>query len=269
VKHTLADGQSVVIGSRLPSGHELTAVCYIDFNLGTVVKDAFVIDEPIEDTLASLRAATGDDPDTLMAEIDPAEARARLAWAIKIGAMSIPPLENETWPACRPLIEWVVRGLPDGGAGYQRHDWSEQQLAEIAERFRTSPYAASFADDEDHRFLLDWLPWYASAYGPCDPLHWSPTAVEIVLCYAIPRKIVAASAALAKAPAVLRALIRYAHQQRAIRATLTAGHACRRRRIRARVPAADPLVPHPRTSSVARRDRRARPRRPARVRGPR
>jgi len=38
--HVLGDGENVLLGARL-RGHELTAVIYIDHNLGTVVKDAF------------------------------------------------------------------------------------------------------------------------------------------------------------------------------------------------------------------------------------
>ncbi len=221
VIHALADGQSVVIGSRLPSGFELTSVCYVDFNLGTVVKDAFVVDDSLDATISSLRAAAGGDPDTEIREIDLAGARARLDQAIQTGAMTFPPLESETWPACRALVEWVTRALPEGGEGYRHTEWSDRQLDEIAARFLASEPGSAMAADEDHRFLLDWLLWYGSAYGPCDPLHWSPTAVEIVLVDAIPRKVAAEPRVLAKAPAVLRALVRYSHQQRGVRASLT------------------------------------------------
>ena len=40
--HVLGDGDSVLLGARLPED-ELTAVIYIDHNLGTVVKDAFPV----------------------------------------------------------------------------------------------------------------------------------------------------------------------------------------------------------------------------------
>ena len=38
----LGDGDSLLLGARLP-GYELTAVIYIDHNLGTIVKDAFTV----------------------------------------------------------------------------------------------------------------------------------------------------------------------------------------------------------------------------------
>jgi len=219
--HVLADGENVVLGARLSSGQELTVLCYVDFNLGTVVKDAFVVDEPVGAVLARMRAAL-DDPDAALRDIDPAEARARIAWAIKIGAMTFPPLQTETWPACRPLVEWLVRSLPEGGTGYEHKEWSDTELDVIAAGFLASSFGSAFAGDEDQRYLLDSLLWYSSAYGPCDPLRWSPTSVEIVLLDWIPRKLVADTAILAAAPALLRGLIRYCHRERGVRASLTA-----------------------------------------------
>jgi len=115
--HVLRDGDSVVIGVRLPSGHELSAVVYIDHNLGTLVKDAFVVSEPIDDLIDFMRPK-GDDPDTTWTDIAPADARARIADAIEIGAITIPPFVTDTWPACRPLVEWMTALLPEGGVGY-------------------------------------------------------------------------------------------------------------------------------------------------------
>ena len=45
----LGDGDDYLVGLTLPSGHALSVVIYVDHNLGTVVKDAFVVPEPLED----------------------------------------------------------------------------------------------------------------------------------------------------------------------------------------------------------------------------
>ena len=47
--HVLGDGDDYLIGVTLPSGHGLSALVYVDHNLGTVVKDAFVVGELLED----------------------------------------------------------------------------------------------------------------------------------------------------------------------------------------------------------------------------
>jgi len=219
IVHVLGDGDNVVIGARLPGGHEITAVVYIDHNMGTLVKDAFVMPGPV-DELVEQMFAVSDDPDIKARDLDPAEARARITEAIELGAISFPPLESDSWPSCRPLVEWMTAMLPAGGSGYQRPEWDDDALAELTERFLTAPSSAGF-DDPDHRGLLQSLLWFGTDYGPGDPLRWSPAAVEILLVDWIPRKIVADADYLAKAPDLLRAFIRFCHRERAIRAELT------------------------------------------------
>ncbi|HKR50793.1 MAG TPA: hypothetical protein VJT72_14665, partial [Pseudonocardiaceae bacterium] len=219
VVHVLGDGDNVVIGARLPGGHEITAVIYIDHNMGRLVKDAFVLPGPIDEVVQKMLDLT-DDPDTEARDLDAADARARITEAIKFSAITFPPCESDTWPACRPLVEWMTAMLPEGGSGYQRPEWDDAALAELTERFFASPHGAGF-DDADHRSLLESVLWFGTGYGPGDPLRWSPTAVEILLADWIPRKIVAEAAYLAKAPDLLRAFIRFCHRECGIRAELT------------------------------------------------
>ena len=216
--HVLGDGDSVLLGARLP-GHELTAVIYIDHNLGTVVKDAFPAPSPISEVAARMREAA-DDPDVRFGDISLADARARVAEAIEVGAIMFPPLESETWPASRPLTEWLVRLLPEGGAGYVRPTWSEARKRKLAKRFFGSEFGKPF-DDDDQRDLLDQFLWFGTDYGPGDPLRWSPVAVEILLADWIPRKIAASPEYLSAAPTLLRAFIRFCHAERKIRSALT------------------------------------------------
>ena len=219
VTHVLGDGDDLIVGVRLPGGRDLTATIYIDHNLGTLVKDAFVV--PIlPDQLIEHMLSVADDPDTVARDLSPADARARLTDAIEQAAITFPPSETDTWPACRPLVEWIVAMLPAGGMGYQRPEWDDKTLAGLTERFLASLFGAGF-DDADHRGLLASLLWFGTDYGPGDPLRWSPVAVEILLNDWIPRKIVAEVPSLAKAPDLLRAFIRFCHHERGIRADLT------------------------------------------------
>ena len=218
VVHVLGDGDNVLVGVRLSGGAELTAVVYIDHNLGTVVKDAFVVPQPINEPNKTYAPGS---PETVAHDLAPADARARITDAIEAGAHTYPPYETDSWPSCRPLVEWMVAMLPAGGTGYERIEWSDGALSDLGERFLTSAHGRGF-DDPDHRSLLESLLWFGSGHGPCDPLHWSPPAVEILLLDWIPRKILAETAFLAKAPAVLRAFIRFCHEERGVRSTHTA-----------------------------------------------
>lgn len=220
MRHVLGDGENLVVGVRLPGGSELCAAVYVDHNLGTLVKDAYVVPGSLPELVEQMRA-TADDPDTTVTELDPADARARITEAIELAAITVPPLETDTWPACRPLVEWAVGLLPAGGTGYVRPEWPDVDREALADRFFASPFGAGL-DDADRRGLLDSLLWFGTDYGPGDPLRWSPAAVEILLTDWIPRKIVADVPYLAQAPSLLRAFIRFCHAERGIRATLTA-----------------------------------------------
>lgn len=83
--HVLGDGDNVMVGLRFPTGHDLAVVVYVDHNLGTVVKDAFVVPEPLDALVRFMREKSGDDPDTSWHEIDPADARAGITEAIELG----------------------------------------------------------------------------------------------------------------------------------------------------------------------------------------
>jgi hypothetical protein len=218
--HVLGDGDNIMIELNLADGSAMSVVVYIDHNMGTLVKDAFAVPEPLDALIQTMRAV-GDDQDTTWTDLTPADARARIRDAVEQGAITFPPFETDSWPACRPLVEWAIEMLPAGGTGYQRPHWNADALRELTERFLGSPFGANL-DDADHRGLLESVLWFGTDHGPGDPLRWSPVAVEILLIDWVPRKIIADAAYLSKAPNLLRAFIRFCHHERGIRAALTA-----------------------------------------------
>jgi hypothetical protein len=217
--HVLGDGDDYLVGATWSLGHTMSALVYVDHNLGTVVKDAFVVPEPLAE-LAEKVAETITDPDQSMTRVDPATARAVIEAAIDHGSRLYPPLESDSWPMCRPLVEWLLRMLPDGGVVPERKEWSEAETAALAAGFFSSSFSAGL-DHPDGRSLLDSLLWFGTDYGPGDPLRWSPVNVEMLLADWVPRKIVAEAGYLTKLPDLLRAFIRYCHDRQGIRAALT------------------------------------------------
>ncbi len=222
----LGDGEDLLVGVRLSGGGELTGLLYVDHNLSSVAKNGFVAGEPVAEMAAMATAevegqgAGGAGLVATAHELEGADARARIEEAIEHGALMFPPFESDTWPLARPLIEWMARLLPAGGRGYERPEWSARTQKRLVKEFLASEHGRRL-DDPDHHHLLESVLWYGTDYGPGDPLHWSPVAVELIMLDWIPRKLTAPSTYLAKAPAVLRAFVRYAHAERGIRPALT------------------------------------------------
>lgn len=216
--HALGDGENLIVGVKLAGDHELAALLYVDHNLGSVAKDGFVAPEPVAAIVMALDAVG--DEDTRSNDIALADARARISQAIERGAMTFPPFESETWPICRPVVEWVARLLPEGGTGFERPEWTQKATAELARRFFASPIGRPLAS-RDNRDLLQSIMWYGTDYGPGDPRRWSPPAAEILLLDWIPRKIIAGGEFLAAAPGLLAAFVGFCDAERGIPARLT------------------------------------------------
>jgi len=216
--HVLGDGDNYLLDVRLGDAFAWTVVLYVDHNLGTVVKDGFAVEGSVEEVLTTMIEPLVDD-DQGLTDVEPAFARAVVQDAVASGAVTFPPLESDTWPATRPLVEWLLRTMPAGGRAADRPEWSEKDRRELVDDFFSSPYA--MLDDADARDLLDTVLWFGTDYGPGDPLRWSPVNVEILLADWLPRKVVADVEYLAKVPDVLQAFVRYCHNRRGIRAELT------------------------------------------------
>ena len=217
--HVLGDGDNIMLGVRLAGTYEVTVVVYVDHHLGTLVKDAFVVPESVAEMVTQFQRI-GDDPDLIWQELSLADARAWIEEAIQVGAMTFPPLETESWPACRPVVEWLIRELPGGGTGYVRPHWDSPQLARLTDRFFASRWGVDL-DDVDNRDLLESLLWYATDYGPGDPLRWSAVKVEMLLSDWLPRKVIAPAEYLALAPDLLQAFVRFVHDEAGVRPDLT------------------------------------------------
>ena len=217
--HVLGDGDDYLLGVTLPSGEALSSLVYVDHNMGTVVKDAFVVPEPLED-LAIKMGTLIDDPDQSLTRTDPATARAVIEAAIDSGSTLFPPLTSDSWPMCRPLVEWMLRMLPIGGIATEPREWSQDEIAAVAGEFFASPFGEPM-DRVDERDLLESVLWFSTGYATGDPWRWSPVTVEVLLADWFPRKVIAEPAYLAKLPDLLRAYVRYCHDRNGIRSDLT------------------------------------------------
>ena len=216
----LDDGENVFVGVAWPDGAAATFVVYVDHNMGTLVKDAFVIPVTFDEVMAQYRTII--EPGQQVAELAPADARARLVEALVQNDRTLPPIVTDSWPSCRPLAEWVLHRLPFGGAGFTRAVWSDADLDALAGELAGSPDGAvtGLTTDEVATIVRPLLR-LATQYAHGDPLRWSAVAVEIALMGApwVPADL--PPALQARLPDVLEALVRIAHQRRGVSADAT------------------------------------------------
>ncbi|UMG93560.1 hypothetical protein [Nocardioides sp. TF02-7] len=215
ITEPLRDGDNYLLDVRFADGQRMTYVVLVDNNMGGVVKDAFPAEEPLESVTAKFRMLD-EDGDMTHAAVDPADARALLEQALERGAITLGMPEQEAWPVGRPLVRWLLRTMPPGGAVPEVKDWTDEEYAEIVDAFLASPHGAPWRGDGDARSLAESLVWFGSATGTGDPLRWSPVSVEVALADWIPRKVIEDRAVMSRLPEVLRGFVRYAHAERGV-----------------------------------------------------
>ncbi len=212
----LGDGENMWVSVRWPDGSEATAIMFVDHNMGTLLKDAFLVPAGADDVIAMMRDVSDDVID--LAPIDEAELRARVMWSIERGEFTVPVLESETWPMCRPLVKWIVGHLPAGGRGWEFEEWTQSEREELIDDFMVSPFARRCPLPTGRvASIVDHFIWHGCDFGSGDPLRWSPVVVELVLADWFPRKIYGlAQDEVDAVPAILEQFVTYAHHRRGI-----------------------------------------------------
>jgi hypothetical protein len=212
------DADQLLVGVTVPGGHPLTAVVLVDNELGAFAADGYVLPSPLETVIPLLLEDAGQD--VRVRDIPTAEARARIAAAIRELDLGPGTGGYEDWAESRPLVEWMLSLLPEGGEDYVMNELSEDELDEIAERFLGSPFGPAWSG-HDLRPLVDEVIAAGSGNGIGDPLVWSPENVRKLLD---PRlwSLDSLTPSLDRAPELLRDLIRYGHAERGLRPELTA-----------------------------------------------
>lgn len=144
-----------------PDGTPLTLAALVQADDEDALVDALVLDAPLE-ALADLVEEIGG---LGLADADPADARASVERAIERTAALDPPIETDSWPMIRPLLEWALRLLPEGGT-------AQPVTADLPGAVLTQ-----LAGSVGGRYVLDALD---AAPLPDEPFDWAgiPAAVR-------------------------------------------------------------------------------------------
>lgn len=128
--------------------------------------------------------------------------------------------QTDSWPMCRPLVEWLLRALPAGGSVPQHRQWTPQEISRLEQDFLASSLAAGMTDDR-HREVLRQVLRYGTEHGTGDPLRWSLLRVAALMLEWYPLTVTAGLATMELLPGLLRAFVPYAHERSGIRPDLT------------------------------------------------
>ena len=226
IGHELGDGDNILLGVDFPDGTAMSAVVYIDHNMGTIVKDAFFIGEGIEhirERYLEIMREEGDLRTTIPA-LDTGRARTLIEEALENLDELHPDWEQDQWPLCRPLVELLLRTMPEDDTA----DWPEERRiidasdAEIA--FWQAPESLHLGrtPDRDPAVMdaVGELFEFAEEHSG-DPLRWSSVVIEVCV-RSLAFDVTVSESALDAVPVALPAVVRFAHRERGISPESTA-----------------------------------------------
>ncbi|NRQ50430.1 hypothetical protein [Aeromicrobium stalagmiti] len=219
VTEPFGDGEDIVVGVRVGTSREFTLIVLVDHHNGSAIKDLLISPRPLDETILDMHGIEGVG-DLTFTPIERADARAKLQDGIERGDRLWPPFEAESWPAARPLLEWVLATMPTGGQGWEDREWSDKEREALVDEFMRSPSGRELVGDDD-RDIVDTLVWFGADHGTGDPRRWSPTSLELLLLDWVHRKVMADGSYLARLPQVLRLLIVFGHQRAGIDDVMT------------------------------------------------
>lgn len=211
------DGNQYWVELQWPEGTTLSVGALLDANWGQAFKDLIALPVPISMVEDVIAAESTPEEGITFAPISPADARAAVLEAIAHSDLFHPPLETESWPSGRPLLEWALSHLPDGGAGLPEFDLEEPARRALVEAFMASPHTDGLADSAAE--TVDTLVWFAG-FNCGDPLRWSPLKIDQLLTDWWLRKVSQPADDHRALPDILRAFVRFS----ADRSGLDAGH---------------------------------------------
>lgn len=215
VSHALDPNDLVLLQFRLPTVGEFT--CAVDFCLrfGDVIQRVDMFRGRLESVLNRIEEPA---TDMRFEEVDFSDIRARLTAAIEF-EVRYSPRATSGWPECGALVEWLIRDLPVGGSALPRAEWSTDDVAALIARFSASPGGEPFGRRQAE--LLGSLVEFGTENGAGDPLRWNEHRVEQWLFDHLLDDIHHYFDGVEAAPYLLRAFIRFAHDEVGIRSDLT------------------------------------------------
>lgn len=207
--HVLGDREELWLDARLADGHALTCAVLLDHNMLSEVADVFISMKPLDDVIPS-----EDVEDFVDADMNLADARACITYGFE---RVVVPDDSDTSAGCRPLVQWLISHLPEGGEALNRRSWNWQEAEAAIDEFFASQVGQLFSGPDDRQLLDELLD-----SGNGDPLRWSAARIRQALGGPSYYDGDVPLETLINAPQLLRAYVPFAHERSGIREGLTA-----------------------------------------------
>jgi hypothetical protein len=107
VRDLLDADEWLLAGVRLADDGRFTFRIEVDHDADGLVADGVLMGMTVEAILDRLRATAPED-EVLITELTPSELAGRYAEAIAVTDAAPDPPRSDTWPGCRPLVEWAL-----------------------------------------------------------------------------------------------------------------------------------------------------------------
>jgi uncharacterized protein (DUF2267 family) len=111
VRDLYDDDEWLLGGIHLADGSRFAFRVEIDHNADSAVANAMAMPTAVHEVVERLRSAASAD-EVAIVEVTPTDFWARYTEAVALADTMDEPPRTDTWPSCRPLIEWALRQAP-------------------------------------------------------------------------------------------------------------------------------------------------------------
>lgn len=203
ISDTFGDHDQVLLGARLPGGHELSCVVVIDHMGVSTVRDVGLWKAGLDATLDRVGRSGGD---LQLVDMSLADARSWIEQGFKYDM--VPLVEKR--PVVRAVLRWLLTKLPEGGQSFDRRDKDWRAVSAMVDEFFVSSAGARF-DRVEFEEVLDEL----MELGTGDPLRWSAYRIRYIL-RGFTDDMDKPLDTLLRVPALLRAFVPFIHARSGI-----------------------------------------------------
>lgn len=203
ISETLGDSDQVLLGARLPGGHELSCGVVIGHMGVSTVRDVGLWKAGLEVILDRICLPGGD---LELVDMSLADARAWIEKGLKYDM--VPLVEKR--PGVRAVLRWLLTKLPEGGQSFDRRDKDWRAVSELVDEFFASSAGARF-DRVEFEEVLDEL----IDLGTGDPRRWSAYRIRYSL-RGFTDHMDRPLDTLLRVPALLRAFVPFVHARNGI-----------------------------------------------------